>query len=105
MQKIRYNILLYTKERKHILVDGLDVFVRNSVVETCKQLEVELLDLKIFSDHVQISFNTNSLFEAKKIIKYIKKNSDKELREEFPDLETRIWSNDYSMIFKTTSRR
>lgn len=101
MQKIRYNILLYTKERKHILVDGLDVFVRNSVVETCKQIEAELLDLKIFSNCVQVSFNANSMFEAKKTIKQIKKNSDKALI----NIKSSIWSKDYLMTFKTASRR
>ena len=101
MQKIRYNILLYTKKREPILVDGLDVFVRNSVVETCKQLEVKLLDLKIFSNCVQVSFNANSMFEAKKTIKQIKKNSDKALI----NIRSSIWSKDYLMTFKTASRR
>ena len=101
MQKIRYNILLYTKKRKHILVDGLDVFIRNSAIETCKQLQVELLDLKIFSNCVQISFNADSTFEAKKVMKQVKKNSDKALI----DIKSSIWSNDYLMTFKTTSRR
>ena len=101
MQKIRYNILLYTKKREPILVDGVDVLFKSSAIETCKQLEVELLDLKIFSNCVQVSFNANSMFEAKKTIKQIKKNSDKALI----NIKSSIWSKDYLMTFKTASRR
>lgn len=70
-------------------------------METCAALSVDIIEMELMPDHVNLLLEVDPQFgihKAVKRIKGIKGNSSRILRQEFPELRTKLptlWTNSY----------
>ncbi len=94
----KYHVVWCPKYRRSVLINGVDVRLKKLIIETCKLLSVELIEMEVMPDHVHLLLEVDPQFGIHKAIKRIKGYSSKVLRSEFPWLRSRLptlWSNSY----------
>ena len=94
----KYHVVWCPKYRRSVLINGVDVRLKGLIIETCKLLSVELIEMEVMPDHVHLLMEVDPQFGIHKAVKRIKGYSSKVLRSEFPWLRSRLptlWSNSY----------
>ena len=94
----KYHVVWCPKYRRSVLINGVDVRLKELIIETCKLLSVELIEMGVMPDHVHLLMEVDPQFGIHKAVKRIKGYSSKVLRLEFPWLRSRLptlWSNSY----------
>jgi putative transposase len=80
------------------LTGKIEVRLKELIQETCIELQSELIELEIMSDHVHLLIEVDPQFGVHKVIKAIKGKTSRILRKEFPILTSKIptlWTNSY----------
>ena len=86
------------KYRRPVLVDGVEVRLKEILLETAAKLDVKILSMEIMPDHVHLFISFDPRLMLHKIIKDLKGASARILREEFPSLKSRLpslWTRSY----------
>ena len=86
------------KYRRSVLVNGVDARLKDLIKESCKQLNVEIIEMEIMPDHVHLLIEVDPQYGIHKAVKQIKGYSSRILRQEFPRLKSRLpslWTNSY----------
>ena len=94
----KYHVVWCPKYRRSVLINGVDVRLKELIIETCKLHSVELIEMEVMPDHVHLLMEVDPQFGIHKAVKRIKGYSSKVLRSEFPWLRSRLptlWSNSY----------
>ena len=94
----KYHVVFCPKYRRPVLKHGVDVRLKELILETCAKLNVEIIEMEIMPDHVHMLIEVEPQFGVHKAVKRIKGNSSKVLRSEFSWLKSRIptlWTNSY----------
>lgn len=94
----KYHVVFCPKYRRSVLVNGVDVRLKELMQETCEQLNVEIIEMEIMPDHVHLLMEVDPQFGVHKAVKQIKGYSSRILREEFLWLKSRLpslWTNSY----------
>lgn len=94
----KYHVVFCPKYRRSVLVNGVDVRLKELIIETCEQLKVEIIEMEIMSDHVHLLLEVDPQYGIHKAIKQIKGYSSRILRNEYPWLKSRLpslWTNSY----------
>ena len=94
----KYHVVFCPKYRRSVLVNGVDVRLKELIQQTCEQLNIEIIEMEIMPDHVHLLLEVNPQFGIHKAVKQIKGYSSRILREEYPWLKSRIpslWTNSY----------
>ena len=96
----KYHVVWCPKYRRSVLVNGVDVRLKELIKETCEQLnvEVEIIEMEIMPDHVHLLMEVDPQYGIHKAVKQIKGCSSRILRQEFPWLKSRLpslWTNSY----------
>ena len=96
----KYHVVWCPKYRRSVLVNGVDVRLKELIKETCEQLnvEVEIIEMEIMPDHVHLLMEVDPQYGIHKAVKQIKGCSSRTLRQEFPWLKSRLpslWTNSY----------
>lgn len=94
----KYHVVFCPKYRRKVLTNGIDDRLKELLNEYATNLSVDILEMEIMPDHVHLLINVDPQFGVHKVIKYFKGNSSKVLREEFPELKTKLptlWTNSY----------
>ena len=94
----KYHVVWCSKYRRSVLINGVDVRLKELIIETCKLHNVELIEMEVMPDHVHLLMEVDPQFGIHKAVKRIKGYSSKVLRSEFPWLRSRLptlWSNSY----------
>ena len=94
----KYHVVWCPKYRRSVLINGVDVRLKELIIETCKLHNVELIEMEVMPDHVHLLMEVDPQFGIHKAVKRIKGYSSKVLRSEFPWLKSRLptlWSNSY----------
>ena len=94
----KYHVVFCPKYRRSVLVNGVDVRLKELIIETCEQLKVEIIEMEIMPDHVQLLLEVNPQYGIHKAVKQIKGYSSRILRNEYPWLKSRLpslWTNSY----------
>lgn len=94
----KYHVVFCPKYRRSVLVDGVDARLKELIQETCNQLNVEIIEMEVMPDHVHLLLEVDPQYGIHKVVKRIKGNSSKVLRDEFLWLKSRIpslWTNSY----------
>ena len=84
--------------RRPVLVDGVDIRLKEIIQQVCIELECELIELEVRSDHVHLLIEVDPQFGIHRLIKQIKGRSSRLLRSEFGFLKSRVptlWTNSY----------
>ena len=94
----KYHVVFCPKYRRPVLVNGVDVRLKELITEICERLKVEIIEMEIMPDHVHLLMEVAPQYGIHKAVKQIKGYSSRILREEFPWLKSRIpslWTNSY----------
>ncbi len=94
----KYHVVWCPKYRRKVLIDGVDVRLKELIVEICQEHGFTLLELEVMPDHVHLLIEVDPQFGIHKAIKRIKGITSRELRKEFRWLCSRLpslWTNSY----------
>ena len=96
--KNQFHVIFCPKYRRPVLVDGVDVRLKEILLEKAAELDVKILSIEIMPDHVHLFISFDPRLMLHKIIKILKGSSARILREEFPSLKSRfpsMWTRSY----------
>lgn len=93
----RYHVVFCPKRRKSVLVKNISKRLKDLIIKTCKEMDVDILAMEIMPDHVHLALSVDPQFGISKVVKNIKGVSSRYLREEFPELLKlpSLWTNSY----------
>jgi putative transposase len=94
----KYHVVWCPKYRRKVLVDNVDIRLKEIIREVCLDRQAELLELEIMPDHVHLLVEIDPQFGIHRLVKNIKGTSSRILRSEFPKLKSRLpslWTNSY----------
>jgi putative transposase len=94
----KYHVVFCPKYRRRVLVDGVDIRLKEIVRSICDEIAIEILEMEIMPDHVHLLIEVDPQFGIHKAVKRIKGVSSRLLRLEYPWLKSRIptlWTNSY----------
>lgn len=96
--KNQFHVVFCPKYRRPVLVDGVDVRLKEILLEKAAELDVKILSMEIMPNHVHLFISFDPRLMLHKIIKILKGSSSRILREEFPSLKSRLpslWTRSY----------
>jgi putative transposase len=91
-------VVFCPKYRRKVLVDGVENRLKEIIQEVSAEFRCEILQLEIMPDHVHILCEVDPQFGIHKFVKSIKGRSSRLLRQEFPNLKSRLpslWTHSY----------
>lgn len=94
----KYHVVFCPKYRRSVLINGVDVRLKELIQQTCEQLNVEIIEMEIMPDHVHLLMEVDPQFGIHKAVKQIKGRTSRILRQEFGTLRSRLpslWTNSY----------
>jgi putative transposase len=94
----KYHVVFCPKYRRNVLVDGIDVRMKEIVAEIANELSIDILELEVMPDHVHMLCEVDPQYGIHKYVKYTKGRTSRLLRQEFPNLRSRLptlWTNSY----------
>ena len=94
----KYHVVWTPKYRRKVLVQGVDVRLKEIVYEVADELECEIIELEVLSDHVHMLCEVDPQFGIHRFVKRVKGKSSRMLRQEFDWLTSRLptlWTNSY----------
>ena len=100
----KYHVVFCPKYRRKVLVDSVEVRLKEIINQVCSEHNVELIEMEVMPDHVHLLLDVDPQFGIHKAVKTIKGTSSRILRSEFKHLTTKLptlWTNSY---FVTTDR-
>lgn len=90
------HLVLTPKFRAKVLTGGVAITCERIIRQTCKNLEVDIIQMAVTEDHVHIFLQYPPRLAPSKISEAIKSNSSRELRAAFPHLvkwcKTALWA-------------
>lgn len=96
--KNQFHIIFCPKYRRKVLIDGVDVRLKELIYEIAAEQDITIKALEIMPDHVHLFIEFDPRKVLHKSIKDIKGRTSKILRQEFPWLKSRIpslWTRSY----------
>lgn len=94
----KYHIVWTPKYRRSVLIDGVDIRLKEIIQNTCQELSVEIIAIEIMPDHVHLLLECDPQFGIHKVVKRLKGRSSHFLRREFAELKSKLptlWTNSY----------
>jgi putative transposase len=94
----KYHVVFCPKYRRKVLVNGVDKRLKQIIDQVAKELGCEVIELEIMPDHVHLLCEVDPQFGVHKFVKRIKGLSSRLLRQEFPQLKSRLptlWTHSY----------
>ncbi len=94
----KYHVVWCPKYRRKVLVNGVDIRLKELITQICQEIQVEIIEMEIMPDHVHLLIEVDPQFGIHKAIKLIKGRTSRILRTEFPYLKTKLptlWTNSY----------
>ena len=72
--------------------------LKELIQETCVEINADIIEMEIMPDHVHLLIEVDPQYGIHKAVKLIKGKSSRILRQEFPELRSRLptlWTNSY----------
>lgn len=94
----RYHVAFCPKYRRAVLIDGVEVRLKELIEKICEELSAEIVQIEIQPDYVYLLIQVLPQYGIHKTVKQIKARSSRTLRQEFPWLKSRLpslWTNSY----------
>lgn len=94
----KYHVIWCPKYRKSVLIDGVDVRLKEIIQAVAKECDSEILELEVMPDHVHLLVEVDPQFGIHKLIKLMKGRSSRLIRTEFRWIKSRLptlWTNSY----------
>ena len=94
----RYRIIWCPKYRRKVLVDGIDFRLKELILDVCKEISVNVVEIAITPDCVELLVEAEPQISVHSIVKRIKGQTSRTLCEEFSRIRSQLptlWSNSY----------
>ena len=94
----KYHVVFCPKYRREVLVDSIAERLKQIVHETADELRCEVIELEVMPDHVHLLCEVDPQFGIHTFVKRLKGRSSRLLRQEFPQLKSRLptlWTHRY----------
>lgn len=94
----KHHVVWCPKYRRKVLVDGVDVRLKEICREVASELSFEIMEMEVMPDHVHMLVEVDPRFGIHRAVKHMKGRSSHDLREAFPWLKRRLptlWTNSY----------
>lgn len=94
----KYHVVFCPKYRRKVLVGDVEARLKELVVQICKDIRVDLLEMEVMPDHIHLLLEVDPQFGIHKAVKTIKGKTSHILRNEFKHLTTKLptlWTNSY----------
>lgn len=94
----KYHVVWCPKYRRKVLVNGIDMRLKELIHEVCEENRIEVIEMEIMPDHVHLLMEVDPQFGIHKAVKLIKGRTSRILRQEFSWLRSRLpsfWTNSY----------
>lgn len=94
----KYHVVWTPKYRRAVLVDGIDIRLKELIKEISKEIQVEIIKLEIMPDHVHLLIEVDPQLGIHRAIKRIKGYTSRVIRQEYPKIKSRLptlWTNSY----------
>jgi putative transposase len=93
--KCEYHIVLATKYRRAIFNDGIFAYVQDKLKEVRDHYpEIEILEIEHDKDHIHMLISIPPKMSVGNVIRIIKINTSRRLKEKFPFLKDTYWGTD-----------
>lgn len=86
----QYHIIFCPKFRRKVLVSGIDIRLKELLIEKQKDYGYELIEMEIMPDHVHLLLSVNPQVGVVSVISKIKGYTANILRKEFPHLKSQL---------------
>ena len=86
----QYHVIFCPKYRRRVFNQGVDIRLKEILLDVATQYQFEILELEIMEDHVHLLIDCNPKFGIAECVKKLKGASSRILRNEFPHLKSRI---------------
>jgi putative transposase len=93
-----YHVVWCPKYRRNVLQNGVDVRLKQIIREVCAERDAPIIELETMPDHVHLLVGCDPQYGIHRLVKQIKGRSSRLLRQEFPQLKSRmptLWTNSY----------
>lgn len=94
----QYHVIWCPKYRRKVLVEPVDERLRRIIADVCQGAHSEIIEMEIMPDHVHLLVECDPQFGINRLVRSIKGQSSRMLRQEFPLLKSRLpclWTNSY----------
>jgi len=94
----KYHVVWCPKYRRPVLVDDVDVRLKEIIYQTATELQSEVIEWEVMPDHVHLLCEVDPQFGVHRLVKRLRGRSSRLLRQEFPWLKSRLptlWTNSY----------
>jgi len=90
VHKCIYHIIFTPKYRRSVLTSGIDIRLKELIIEKQSDYQYEVIELEIMPDHVHLLLKISPKLCVHSVISKIKGYTSKILRDEFPELKSRL---------------
>ncbi|MFM8322339.1 MAG: IS200/IS605 family transposase [Chloroflexota bacterium] len=94
----KYHIVCCPKYRRKVLINGVDVRLKEIILDAAIEKQVDVIELEVMPDHVHLLCEIDPQYGVHHFVKLIKGRSSHLLRQEYSMLRTRLptlWTNSY----------
>lgn len=94
----KYHVVWCPKYRRKVLVNGVDVRLKELIEDICKESKINIIEMEIMPDHVHLLIEVDPQYGINRAVRHIKGSTSHTLRLEFPQLKSRLptlWTNSY----------
>lgn len=86
----QYHVIFCPKYRRNVLKDGIDVRLKELILENQNKFGYEIIEMEVMPDHVHLLININPYYGVHPVITRIKGLTSNILRSEFPSLKKKL---------------
>ena len=90
MYSCQYHVIFCPKYRRKIFKDGKDVRLKEMFYAIADKHDFQILEMEVMPDHVHLLIDCNPRFGIMECVKALKRQTAHDMREEFPDLVSRL---------------
>lgn len=94
----KYHVVWCPKFRRPVLVEGVDDRLKAILRDVAAETRSALIEVEVMPDHVHLLVEVDPQFGIHRLVKRAKGRSSRLLRQEFPNLRSRLptlWTNSY----------
>lgn len=86
----QYHVIFTPKYRRPVLVNGVDLRLKEIMVEKQLQYKYQIIEMEVMPDHVHLLLDINPRVGVYQVVSKIKGHTSSQLRTEFPWLVSRL---------------
>jgi len=86
----QYHVIFCPKYRRSVLKDGIDLRLKELIMEKQDEYQYKILEMEVMPDHVHLLIDINPKCGVYHVVNQIKGYSSFVLRNEFPELKRKL---------------